>query len=281
MPDTITKEVRHGEFRAIDAENRMAEFVISTDAKDRHGTRLNMENWNLENYNANPVVGYNHEVYGGGMCEKSDPDDVIGKGEVFMEDPQRGVGTDKKKLIGRVHFEKEGQNPRADKVFNKVKDGVLNATSVGFAPIPDDSGEIGQYGYVNKDGEKVDADTFYFNGQELLEFSIVNIPSNPEAVNNAIRSQTHNALLFVKEALGANYSFSDIEQLKVGDVIDAIEKGTKPDNANKEETVSKEVEGEHEEEETEMAKEAEKQLEYKRKELSLKLKMQNNGRTTD
>jgi len=224
---TDKTEVRTGEFRAIDTEARTADFVISTDAKDRHGTRMNMDNWVLDNYRKNPIVGYNHEVYGGDMCQKSDPNDIIGRGEVFFETARDG----QKQLIGRVHFRPEGKSQRADDVFELVREGTLNSTSVGFVPVEDESGKIGAFGYVNERGEKVDVDTFYFHGQELLEFSIVNIPSNPEAVGKAIRSQTHNALLFVKDALGAEYSFSEIEKLRIGEVIDAIEKGTKPRKA--------------------------------------------------
>jgi|APHM01.1.fsa_nt_gi hypothetical protein len=35
----------------------------------------------------------------------------------------------------------------------------------------------------------MNTDTFYFNGQELLEFSVVNIPSNPNAVKKNFGEQ--------------------------------------------------------------------------------------------
>lgn len=220
-------EVRYGEYRGIDEENRTADFVISSNAKDRHGTVVNMANWKLGNYQKNGIVGYQHDVYGGDMCNKADPDDVIGRGEVFFEDGERANGEDSK-LIGRVHFEDAETNPKADKIWRKVKAGTLRATSVGFIPIANGESEIGQYGYLNDKGERVDADTFYFHGQELLEFSIVNIPSNPEATAKALRGRTHNALLFIKEQLGQDYSFADIDELQVKDIREYLEKGIKP-----------------------------------------------------
>ena len=56
-------------------ETRTVQFVISTDSKDRHGTKLNMKNWQLDNFNRNPIVGYQHNVYGDNMCVPPNPDD--------------------------------------------------------------------------------------------------------------------------------------------------------------------------------------------------------------
>src|SRR5690606_29514640 len=108
-------------------------------------------------------------VYGDNLCTPPNPDDVIGIGKAFMRD---GV------LWGSVTFEPEEINPQAEKIRRKVKFGSLKATSVGFIPVKNEKGEDGQYGRM-ENGKLVDKETFYFNGQELLEFSIVNIPSNP------------------------------------------------------------------------------------------------------
>lgn len=201
---------RYGEMRkfADDVEEtRTIEFVISTDSKDRHGTVLNQKKWNLKNFNRNGIVGYQHNVHGGDMCSGPNPDDVIGIGKAWVEDGQ---------LIGSVKFEPADINPLAEKIFRKVLHGTLKATSVGFLPI----GE-GRWGEGDESREGPNP-TYYFAGQELLEFSIVNIPSNPDAVARSIRDQTHNALMFVKKALGDDYSFGDIEKMTVGEVLKSL-----------------------------------------------------------
>ena len=160
------KNFINAEIRAKDdsSENRTVQFIISTNDKDRHGTILNMSNWDLTNYNLNGIVGYNHDVYG-----STNPDLILGSGRAFLE----GEGDDAK-LIGEVTFETEDVNPLADKIFKKVIAGTLKATSVGFTPISVN----GKYGEER-------GGTYYYYGQELLEFSIVNIPSNPKAVKRS------------------------------------------------------------------------------------------------
>jgi hypothetical protein len=157
-------------------KTRTVPFVISTSGKDRHRTVLNMDGWKLDNFNRNPIVGYQHNVYGDNMCVPPNPDDVLGSGRAWIED-KNGV----KVLMGEVTFETADINPQAEKVFRKVLAGTLRATSVGFL-------EIGQGRTVEeKDANgKVMDTTYYFSGQELLEFSIVNIPSNPEATRKVV-----------------------------------------------------------------------------------------------
>lgn len=153
-------------------KTRTVRFVISTSAKDRHNTVLNMKGWKLENFNRNPIVGYQHNVYGDNMCTPPNPDDVLGPARAWIENDR---------LMGEVTFEPGDINPQAEKVFRKVLNGTLRATSVGFL-------EVGQGKFVKeKDADgKVVGETYHFEGQELLEFSIVNIPSNPEATRKVV-----------------------------------------------------------------------------------------------
>lgn len=155
-----------GEIRSIDSradENRQVEFTLSTGSKDRHNTILNQDNWKLDNYRKNPVVFWSHEV-AGGLFTAPNPDNLIGKSlKVWVE----GSGSSKE-LVARMQFEDPEINPLAEKIFRKVLFGSLSMASVGFL-------EIGK-GKLSADKE-----TYYFEGQELLEWSIVGIPSNPEA----------------------------------------------------------------------------------------------------
>ena len=158
-----------GERRALKEdveETRTIEFVISTDKKDRHGTRLLVDRWDLENFNRNGIVGYQHNVYGSWFSDPN-PDDVIGVGRAWVEDG---------KLIGSIKFEPEEINPLAEKLFRKVQHGTIKSTSVGFVETKE--GDFGQ----GEEARGKENQTYYYGAQELLEFSLVNIPSNTDAV---------------------------------------------------------------------------------------------------
>lgn len=235
MP-SIERLYRTADVRMSDGdveETRRIVFQISDDTKDRHGTVMNMDNWDLDSFNRNGIVGFQHDVYGGGMCKGPDPDSIIGKGRAWIEEEtvrdENGSPVVKKVLMGEVEFEPEDINPLAEKIFRKVLNGTLRATSVGIRPIKNEDGERGRKGRLNEDGEVVDKDTFYFFGQELLEFSIVSIPSNPNALKRDLRNQTANALHFLKRELGDGFTFGDIEEMKVKDVIKLMEKPEKLD----------------------------------------------------
>jgi len=202
-----------GELRAVAPnveETRTVQFVISSSTRDRHRTVLDPTKWQLDNFNRNGIVGYQHNVYGDGMCAGPNPDDVIGRGRAFLEGDQ---------LIGEVTFEPADINPLAEKIFRKVLFGSLRATSVGFTEIGKGKYGTGTEARGGKD------ETYYFEGQELLEFSIVNIPSNPDATKRALRDQASHALMFVKRAL-PQLSFADIETLTVGEVLRQLDKAS-------------------------------------------------------
>ncbi len=59
-------------------ETRTIDFIISDSTKDRHSTVVNQKGWQLDNYNKNPIVGYQHNIYGDNMCADPNPDMVIG-----------------------------------------------------------------------------------------------------------------------------------------------------------------------------------------------------------
>jgi HK97 family phage prohead protease len=164
MKTVVTNEnmqIREAVLRALtpeQIENRTAEFVISSEAKDTYGTVFKLSGWDLQRYNANPLVCYNHYSWG------TDPDTIIGTSEVFVDGDV---------LVGRVRFETEDINPKAEKVWKKVQAGTLRMASVGV------NVKRGHWG-DDKLGE--DTDTLYFDEHELLEWSVVAIGSNPDAV---------------------------------------------------------------------------------------------------
>ena len=161
---TITTEIRASE------DSRTVTFVASDGARDSHGTVLNQEGWDLSRFNSNGVIGYQHKVYGG-YEDTDNPDNVIGKGRAYLEDGR---------LMVDVEFEPADINELAEKVYRKVQFGSLKAVSVGFLPVG--KGKWGE-GEEALDG---DSPTYYYAGQELLEVSIVNIPSNPNALRRGL-----------------------------------------------------------------------------------------------
>ena len=160
------------EIRKVDEEKRTVEFVASDNSVDSYGTVLPVDKWDLRRYESNGIVGYMHDVYGDSWTKSADPDDVIGKGVAFIEDD---------KLIVRITFEPKDLNPRADKIFRKLQFGSLHAVSVGFR-----STAKGHMGDAER-GE--DPNVYYYGGMELLEVSVVNIPSNANALKRALEEE--------------------------------------------------------------------------------------------
>lgn len=148
---------REAVLRAVDtsSDNRTYEFVISTETRDTYGTVFMLDGWDLERYNRNPIVAYNHRTH------SDNPDDIIGLSEVRKEGNS---------LIASVTLE-EG-NPVADAVKRKIDNGILRMASVGANVAEYHRGE-------QERGE--DPDTIYFTRQELIEWSIVPVGSNKDA----------------------------------------------------------------------------------------------------
>lgn len=139
------------EIKLSHEDDRTVDFTISTAAKDRDGDTIDPKGWILTNFLKNPVVLFGHD-------NRSLP---IGRAE--------NIRVEGGALKASVKFASADMNPLAESVFQMVKAGFLNATSVGFAPV---------------EFERAD-DGMKFIKQELLEFSIVPIPSNPEALVTA------------------------------------------------------------------------------------------------
>jgi hypothetical protein len=156
--------IREAVIRALsdkNKENREAEFVISTESEDSHGTVFKMVGWDLKRYEQNPIVCYQHR------SGSDDPDMILGTSVVRIEDGQ---------LIGVVRFESAEINPLAEKVWQKIQAGTLRMASIS-ANI-----KMGHWG-DQKLGEN--PDVIYFDEQELREWSIVALGSNPDALKRS------------------------------------------------------------------------------------------------
>ncbi len=134
------------------SEDRTMDVVASTDALDSHGTVLDQASWDLARFIANPVVLYAH----------NQRDLPVG----FAENVRVENGA----LHARLRFVTAAANPLAEQVWQLVQQKALRAVSVGFF--------AGDAKTQKRDGR----DVAVLSGNELLEISVVPVPSNPEAV---------------------------------------------------------------------------------------------------
>jgi hypothetical protein len=197
-------------------ETRTIPFIIaaeSTGRDHRNKFNYNWDNWQISNFNANPIVGYQHNVYGDNMCLAPNPDDVIGKAVARMGDFEG-----KRAIIADTTFEPESINPTAEKVFQKVLWGSLRATSTGVNPL----GKLETVYSKNEKGEILDYQ-INFQGQELLEFSIVNIPADAKALRKSMKSHTLAALNFLQRSI-PELSMNDMKGMKIQELLDLFER---------------------------------------------------------
>lgn len=144
------------ERKEVDLEARTIDFVISTGSVDRDGDTIDPAGWDLSNYRRNPVVLWAHDVRQPPIARAIEISNASGS------------------LTARAQFAAADTYPFAETVFRLYADGFLNAVSVGFL--------AREWEFTNDDNREFGLD---FKTQELLEFSGVPVPSNPEALIQA------------------------------------------------------------------------------------------------
>jgi HK97 family phage prohead protease len=143
-------------------DERTLRFTLSTGAIDRDRDILAPQGWRLDNYRKNPVVLWGHQAQ------------LLPIGKALE------VAGDDTRLRAVVRFlpaEDYGDaGSFADTVYRLAKDGWLAGASVGFVPLRWD---------FTSDPIRGGDDWFPgidYHEQELVEFSLVTVPSNPEAL---------------------------------------------------------------------------------------------------
>jgi HK97 family phage prohead protease len=136
-------------------------WTLSTFDLDRYGERIDPLGWEFKQYMDNPVVEWAHRY------------DIpaIGKME--------GLTIDDKGLHGLVYFNSKEYDPFGWSIGQRVKAGVIRAGSVGF--------RVMEIEIPSKEDSK-DGTSLIFRKQELLEFSICNVPANPYALAKNIEA---------------------------------------------------------------------------------------------
>lgn len=128
-------------------------FTISTAQVDRMGDTIAVDGWQLDAYRRNPVVLWAHAYTS------------LPVGRALR------VWKDGGALMATMEFTPEGVVRFNDTVAAMVRDGWLNAVSVGFVPK--------EFAFARKAGREFGID---FKQQELIEFSVVPVPANPAAL---------------------------------------------------------------------------------------------------
>jgi HK97 family phage prohead protease len=159
---SILKKVFTSEIKAIDEKENTLTAYISTDVVDRMKEILDPTGIDVSNYRKNPVVLWAHNY----------DQPPIGKALWIKRD---GNG-----ILSKVKF---ASTEFAQEIFQLYKDGFLKAFSVGF--IPTES----EWQKYDNDIDKNDPKKprRIFKKWELLEYSAVPVPANPEALALAIQ----------------------------------------------------------------------------------------------
>lgn len=159
--------VRSFEERAakVSDSGRRIVFTLSTEGKKRDGNEIVTEGWRLENYRNNPVVLYCHDRCGLPIAKS------VREWKANLSDIGRC-------LRGEAEFlEYDEKFPLPDQVFRMYQRGVLNAVSVSWNPL--------KYEYLKDEGGYFIG--IRFNEQELVEYSAVPVPADPDALVACLR----------------------------------------------------------------------------------------------
>lgn len=141
------------------SSDRSLTFTISTPSVDRQSDTVSVDGWDFANYMKNPVMLWAHNY---SMLP------IAAANKVWK------YGTSIKSSVDFVPADMPVIGPFADAVFQMYKGGFLNATSVGFLPT--------KWNWSEDEARPYGID---FTEQELLEFSAVPVPANPEALMSA------------------------------------------------------------------------------------------------
>ena len=146
------------EIKAVNADEGIYEAMVSMETKDRDGDVLVSDGADLTNYRRNPVVLWAHDYKQLPVGRATSIESVSGKG-----------------LKATIQFVPDGVDPHIDAVKKLWKGGFLNATSVGFVPRE-------KVAHADKTAGN------RFNKWELLEFSIVPVPANADALRLSMKT---------------------------------------------------------------------------------------------
>lgn len=158
LPDKLIRKEYIPEIKVVEDDSLQIDFLISTDSVDRYGDTVEQTGWDLKNYKKNPVVLFGHD----------------GSSPPVAKCIPRSLKIDRGGLFATAEFMSRDMYSFSFMIYQMYAKGFLKATSVGFAPK--------EWTFVEDNDRPFGID---FKEQELLEFSCVPIPANPEALIQA------------------------------------------------------------------------------------------------
>ncbi len=137
------------------SEDERYHWIFSTGDTDRYEERIDCAGWELERYLENPVVlwAHNHSI------------PAIGKAEGLEADSN---------LHGYIRFNDKAWDAFGWSIGERVKEGVIRAGSVGIL--------VKEVEWTDRKKNPEETCELIIRKQELLEFSICNVPANPFAL---------------------------------------------------------------------------------------------------
>lgn len=156
LPDVLLPKVceHAAQIKQVGAEgDRQLEVVISTETVDRQNDTIAVDGWDLIAYRSNPVVLWSHDYW-------SPP---IGRTLSLRAEMGR--------LIAVAEFPEEDLHPFAFMTYRLAVASYINTSSVGFRAL--------EWAYNEERGG------YDFLRHELLEWSLVPVPANAEALIEA------------------------------------------------------------------------------------------------
>jgi len=135
---------------SVNEKDRTIEVIATKEVIDRQGDMIKVNGINIEKFIKNPVVPFGHD---------------------YSELPvAKGVGIrfEGDELLIKLQFPTKAVYEKGDTVFKMIKEGYLNAVSIGFIPI--------------KQAWDDEIKAYVIEKSELLEVSIVPVPANQDAL---------------------------------------------------------------------------------------------------
>ncbi|KKK62442.1 hypothetical protein LCGC14_3004290, partial [marine sediment metagenome] len=143
------------------------DFILSTVSEDRDGDTIKVNGWDLKHYRKNPVVLFVHDNHS------------LPVGRSIK------IGKTKESLDSSTEFTPKDLYPFGHTVGQMYRRGFLHAVSVGFRATDWKDREEPKVAEMTEEELKGFWGPIDFLKQELLEYSAVPVPANPEALIQA------------------------------------------------------------------------------------------------
>lgn len=156
--------------KVSDEGNNTLKFRVTDETHDRDNEILTLDGWDIRNFRKNPVVLWSHNPF----------DLPIAKAKTIKISEDEG-------MVAKAQFPERDVHPFANTIYRLYKGGYLNTVSIGYIENERMQGENGNPSKITK--------------KEMLEFSGVTIPANPNATQlSAIKSAVDDGVINEQEA---------------------------------------------------------------------------------